>query len=215
MSLDRESLAGALYKQLKERVMYSLLAPGEVLIPREITEELGVSQTPVREALLQLASEGILSTGRGKSVCVPRRSRVELEELRKIRLVLERMATEEAVPHLTNEDITRLEQLHLAMQEAKRQGLREPTTRANFEFHFLIYRAAGMPRLLSIIENVWAQSGPSLQYLYTAPFVVLPGRHAHVRLLEALKRRDVAEAVAAIEQDIRDYGEALMMRVPE
>lgn len=219
MTLDlapvaRENITAGIYRQLKQRLMMGGLRPGETLTLRLISESLGVSQTPVREALLQLVSERVLAMTPGKSVCVPVLDKEQLRDLRDIRLTLEVMATRRATPNITDAEIRRLESLHEEMARHKANQDMEGTLRANYEFHFVLYGAARMPDLLAIIEGLWAQTGPSLTYLYRPPFVHLEGPHPHAALIDALKRHDAAAAVAAVRRDVEGHGAAMMARLP-
>ena len=209
----RENIAAVIYRKLKQRLMMGALEPGEVLTLRSITEELGVSQTPVREALLQLASEGILAVETGRSIRVPVMTIDELSELRSIRLVLEKMATESAVARIAETEIEKIAQIHEKMAAAKVEEDREKTLQTNFDLHLTLYSAARMPHLLSMIETLWARTGPSLRYLYEKPFVHNSGDHPHLLLVAALRKRDVKAAVAAIEEDLAWYGNALIERM--
>ena len=184
------------------------------MLLRTISEELGVSQTPVREALLQLVSERALTMARGKSITVPVFDKKRLQDLRAIRLKLEVMAAEHAVQHIEAADIDKLEQIHQTMMECKLNEDREGTLFHNFEFHSTLYAASQMTDLIAIIEGLWAQTGPALTHLYVAPFVHSEGSHPHVTIIDALRRRDTSEVLKAITRDVDEYGAALMERLP-
>lgn len=213
--MARENMAGTIYRQIKQRLMVGALLPGQTLTLRALSENLGVSQTPVREALLQLVSERALAMTPGKSVQVPVLSREELQELRAVRLNLEVMATEAATPRITKAEIKKLLSHHKEMMRDKLNENMAGTLSKNYEFHFALYQAAKMPHLLAIIEGLWTQTGPSLTYLYRKPFIHLGDDHPHLQLIEALNRQDVEAAVAAIKLDVAGYGAALMDRLPE
>lgn len=213
--MARENMAGTIYRQIKQRLMVGALLPGQTLTLRALSENLGVSQTPVREALLQLVSERALAMTPGKSVQVPVLSREELQELRAVRLNLEVMATEAATPRITKAEIKKLLSHHKEMMHDKLNENMAGTLSKNYEFHFALYQAAKMPHLLAIIEGLWTQTGPSLTYLYRKPFIHLGDDHPHLQLIEALNRQDVEAAVAAIKLDVAGYGAALMDRLPE
>jgi DNA-binding GntR family transcriptional regulator len=220
MNLDlapmaQENITVGIYRQLKKLLMMGGMKPGDTLTLRSLSEKLGVSQTPVREALLQLVSERALMMSRGRSVTVPVLSKHRLQELRDIRLSLEILATERATPRITPGEIKQLERLHKEMSRHKRDDDMEGVLGTNYQFHFTIYAASGMPDLVAIIEGLWAQTGPSLTYLYRKPFVHLYDEHPHLPLIDALKRHDVPAAVAAMRQDVAGYGAALMERLPE
>jgi GntR family colanic acid and biofilm gene transcriptional regulator len=209
-----ENLTAGIYRQLKQLLMMGGMKPGDTLTLRSLSEMLGVSQTPVREALLQLVSERALAMSRGRSVTVPVLGKLKLQELRDIRLSLEVLATERATPRITDGEIKHLEKLQKEMSRHKLNDDMEGVLRTNYEFHFALYNASAMPDLVAIIEGLWAQTGPSLTYLYRKPFVHLYDEHPHLPLIDALKRHDMPGAVTAIRQDVAGYGAALMERLP-
>lgn len=214
-AIVQENIAALIYRQIKRKLMRGELAPGEALVLKPLVQEFSVSQTPVREALLQLVSEGVLESERSKPIRVPVLSPQDLRELRAIRLNLELMATAAAVPRITAAIIDRMESTHREMAQAKAQADRSGTLQKNFDFHFLLYEAAGMPILLGLLETLWARTGPSLRELYQPPFFHMPGEHPHLALLRALRVRDAAGALAAIQHDVAGHGEALMKRLEQ
>ena len=214
-SIVHENITSQIYRQIKQKLMRGELAPGEALILKPLVEEFQVSQTPVREALLQLVSEGVLESERSRPIRVPLLSKEDLIELRAIRLNLELMATAAAVPRISKATVDKMEAMHKEMAKAKSGNDRSGTLQKNFDFHFLLYESAGMPILLALLETLWARTGPSLRDLYKPPFFHLPGEHPHVALIRALRRRDAAGAMAAIQHDVAGHGAALMERLSQ
>lgn len=210
-----ENIAALIYRQIKQKLMRGELAPGETLVLKPLVQEFKVSQTPVREALLQLVSEGVLESARSKPIRVPLLSKEELQELRAIRLNLELMATAAAVPRIAKATIDKMEATHKEMARAKAKNDRSGTLQKNFDFHFQLYEAAGMPILLGLLETLWARTGPSLRDLYKPPFFHMPGEHPHLALIRALRRRDAADALDAIEHDVAGHGAALMEKLSQ
>lgn len=213
--LQRENITTLIYRRLKKSLMTGGYQPGDVLRLRPLSESLGVSQTPVREALLQLVSERSLSMKRGRSITVPVLTRKRLKDLRAIRLKLEVMAARIATQHISAEDIHNLVQSHEFMMKHKTAEDKEKTLLHNFEFHARLYAACDMPDLIAIIEDLWAQTGPSLSYLYQPPFVHVEDPHPHLLIIDALKKRDEHTVVQAIIQDVDKFGAALMKRLPK
>lgn len=213
--LQRENITTLIYRRLKKSLMTGGYQPGDKLRLRPLCERLGVSQTPVREALLQLVSERSLKMQRGRSITVPVLTRKRLSDLRAIRLKLEVMAARKATQHISAADIAALAESHELMMKNKKLENKEQTLLHNFEFHARLYAASDMPDLIAIIEDLWAQTGPSLSYLYRAPFVHIEDPHPHLIIIDALKRRDEDEVVKAIIRDVDEFGAALMERLPE
>jgi DNA-binding GntR family transcriptional regulator len=207
--LQRNTLNEAVYQQLKQALMSGRIAPGSTMTIRSLASSFGVSLMPVREALRRLVAEHVLVLQPNRSVALPVITRERFREITRIRTSLEGLAAEEAAAHLTRADIDRLDALNQAIE---RPGAsRTPDYLINNrEFHFAIYRNSGMPTLLSIIESLWVQIGPLLtiqQRIYSkAPD---QAQLHHRRALRAFRRRDGAQARAAIVADIQDAAEII------
>jgi DNA-binding GntR family transcriptional regulator len=207
--LQRNTLNEAVYQQLKQALMSGRIAPGSTMTIRSLAASFGVSLMPVREALRRLVAEHVLELQPNRSVALPVITRERFREITRIRASLEGLAAEEAAALLTRAEIDRLEALN---EVVERPGAsRTPDYLiANREFHFTIYRKSGMPTLLSIIESLWVQIGPLLtiqQRIYAkAPD---PAQPHHRRALRAFRRRDGAQARAAIVADIQDAADII------
>ena len=208
--LLRENMTARIYRELKSRLMTGQLPPGQTITLRSVSDGLGVSQTPVREALLQLVSERALSLSPGKSVTVPMLTAVQLQELRNIRLELESFAGRVAARNATPQLVKELTRIHKSLAAARKRGDRDTLLKANLEFHFALYAAADMPYLLSLIENLWVQTASYLAFMYQPPFPGLAGEHPHCAIIAALKRHDADKIVEAIRRDIEAHGGILM-----
>jgi DNA-binding GntR family transcriptional regulator len=210
VSSSRENLASRTYGQLREALMAGRFWPGQRLRIRELSAAMGVSDTPVREAIMQLVREGGLEMRSGQSITVTRLSLSRYRELREIRLLLEGLATEKAVSLLTAADLKKLKKLHEALVRAEKGGDSEAATLTNFNFHFLIYRASQAEDLVSLLETIWLRNGPLLKFLYPHARPTYPGRHQHLILMEALHDRDAVAARQAIQDDIIEGGALLV-----
>lgn len=208
--LHRENMTARIYREVKGKLMTGQLQPGQTITLRSLSDSLGVSQTPVREALMQLVSERALTLSPGRSVQVPVLGASELQELRDIRLELESFAGRVAARNATPELLKDLARIHKSLTAARKRGDRDALLNANFEFHFALYSAAQMPYLLSLIENLWVQTASYLTFMYQPPFPRLTGGHPHSAIIAALKRHDVDGVIGAIRRDIEAHGEILM-----
>jgi DNA-binding GntR family transcriptional regulator len=207
---DRENFTTRVYKQLREALMAGRFWPSQRLRIGELAAAMGVSQTPVREAIMQLAREGGLEIRSSQSITVANLSLSRYKELREVRLLLEGLATEKATPLITSSEMTRLADLHKELIAAERGGDSETATLANFHFHFLIYRASQMSDLVALLESVWLRNGPLLKYLYPHAPPTYPGRHQHLVLMDALRRRDPVAARQAVQDDMIEGGARLV-----
>jgi DNA-binding GntR family transcriptional regulator len=207
---DRENFTTRVYKQLREALMAGRFWPSQRLRIGELAVAMGVSQTPVREAIMQLVSEGGLDIRSSQSITVANLSLSRYKELREVRLLLEGLATEKATPLITSAELARLGQLHQELIAAEQSGDHEAATLANFHFHFLIYRASQMTDLVAILESIWLRNGPLLKYLYPYAPPTYPGPHQHLTLMEALRARDPVGARQAVQDDMIEGGARLV-----
>lgn len=205
-----ESMTSALYRQLKQNLIIGKLRPGEILTLKSITESTGISQTPAREALLRLVSEHLLELVHGRSVTVPVLTRDAFIELRDVRIRLETLAIERACPHVTEKEIERLAKTHHQYTQFHRRSDHAGVLTTNVDFHTTIYRAANMPNLLAMIENLWARTGPYAGFMYKTPVTDHPHGHPHEHIISALKKRNIKESKTAITEDIQRIGKRMI-----
>lgn len=210
LTVSRENLTSRVYAQLRESLMAGRFWPGQRLRIREMALAMGVSQTPVREAIMQLVREGGLEMRSSAAITVAKLSVARYKQLREVRLLLEGLATEKAAALLTPHDIGRLETLHAALIKAEKSDDREAATLTNFQFHFTIYRGSQQSDLVEILDGIWLRNGPLLKFLYPHAAPAYRGRHQHLVLLDALRRHDAAAAKRAIQDDILEGGERLV-----
>jgi DNA-binding GntR family transcriptional regulator len=208
--LERESLTARVYGELRTALMEGRFWPGHRFKIRELAAAMKVSETPVREALMQLVRERGLEMHAGRSITVARVTLGQYLELRTIRLMLEGLAAETAASRISPEGMAGLARVHSDLIAAETDGRWRDAIRANWRFHHTLYRAAGMPELLTLLEGLWLRNGPLLNYLYPHAMPTYPGRHQHLEVLDALARRDAAGVREAIQADTIEGGVRLV-----
>ncbi|HEY9567611.1 MAG TPA: GntR family transcriptional regulator, partial [Thalassobaculum sp.] len=200
------SLAERVYAQLRAALMRGELVPEQRLKIGEVAERLGTSETPVREAVFQLAREGALEIKPRHYVRVRRLSAGEYLQVRDIRLELEPLAAVRALPHIRADDIELLRQMHGRLIEAEAAGDHAAAVQANFEFHFGLYLRSSMPILIETLKSLWVRAGPLFNFLYPHGHPTYDGAHQHETVLAALERRDGYMLREAIRQDLIEGG---------
>ncbi len=204
--LERTNLASQIYMHLREQLMSATLQPGQRLKIRDLAKTLGVSETPVREALIQLVRDRALDMKEGYFIKVRQLSLAEYSELRDIRLVLEPLAAERAVPHLDTALIKKLTETHRKLLHAEKTKDYRAALQHNFDFHFGIYRRSGMPQLTELLDRIWVQVGPMMNFLYPHAHPQYDGPHQHTNVLRGLQQRDVQMVRDSICYDIIEGG---------
>jgi len=194
------------YHRIRLALMAGRYQPGERLTIAQLTASLGVSMTPVREALRRLAAEHALVTSPNRSVTVPALSREQVLAVRAIREQLEGYAARLAARRMEKRELERLAQLGKALAAARARGDGRRVLRLNESFHFTIYEAAGVPVLTELIAILWLQSAPTLALAFRPENIgryPLSQQNRHNRaLLRALRLRDGRAAARALGAEI-------------
>jgi DNA-binding GntR family transcriptional regulator len=175
---------------IREQVITGELGAGEQLRQRDLAVRFGVSQTPVREAMRRLESEGLLvcDTHRGFTVVTPGDGRVE--ENFQIRAALESLGASLAARKIDAEGLARLRDLNEQMRGLSDE---DPAyAELNREFHFTVYSCAASPLLLSLMRLLWASlhGGPRVSRSHAE------SARQHDEILAALADTDAAAASA-------------------
>jgi DNA-binding GntR family transcriptional regulator len=200
------------YATLRQWVTVGRFLPGERLKIRDVAAALGVGVMPVRAALQRLAAEGALTHSPNCGVAVPKLSRAEFDDVLQNRLLLEGEATERGALRLSAQDKAALHTLLQTMDAALQRVDAKAYLDANEEFHVRLYRAAGSPLLMGLIETVWLKVGPLSNQLFEDPAAPAVLNDAHEDLMRALDAGDAAAARRAIERDLFIAGQFLRLR---
>lgn len=212
--IDRpETLGRMVREQLRDAIMAGAFTPGERLTLRAVAGALDVSLTPAREALYALASEGALELKPNGSIYVPDLSIDDITELTKIRVELEALAAREAVVHMDDAEIARIEAINDRLIAADGRRDYGQVIPLNWQFHFSIYRASGMPHLVRMIESCWLKTGSYLNRLYPEFGRADTGLANHRRIVAALKARDAEALARAIVTDIEFASASLLAQI--
>jgi len=202
----RTSLTGQVYRTLRDRLMSGRFQPGERIKIRDLATQLGVSETPVREAMLLLTNDGAIEMKAGYYFLTRNLSLAEYMEIRRLRLILEPLAATEALAHIDAAFIDELMRIHSTLIRAEEEKDYPQALQSNFDFHFSLYRRSGMPQLTEILERLWIQAGPLLNHLYPNGHPTYAGEHQHMRVIKALRDGDALGLRHAVEQDLIEGG---------
>ncbi len=199
--------------QVKDRILQWILegelAPGSRVVETRVARELGTSQAPVREALRDLATLGIIDMQPYRGARVRQPSKDELVEAMEVRGELEALAARQAATRMTDETIAQLRALIDEMHHFAEIGDAHAHAMNNTEFHALVVRASGNRTL----ERTWSMLQPYARTYVTA---MVPGTDLvwlgdrHVRILEALEAHDPARAAEAMRLHAREAEELVL-----
>ncbi|KAB2663765.1 GntR family transcriptional regulator [Brucella tritici] len=212
---ERDNLSDIVYQQLKSGLLRAQFKPHQRFKVRQLAQDLGTSETPVREALMQLSREGAIEIKPRFYIRVRRLTLAEYNEIRAMRLVLEPLAAEHALTNISDETITRLETIHQHLTEAERMEDWRAALQINSDFHFTLYKQSQMAHLIDVLESLWIRVGPLVSELYPTAKPSYPGRHQHEKILTALSNRDSYALRLAVQLDLIEGGAALLKRLQQ
>ena len=196
-------LRDVVFNTLRQAILKGELAPGERLMEIQLAEKLGVSRTPIREAIRKLELEGLV-------LMIPRKGAEVAKNLLKrafamlleVRRSLEELAIELACQRMTDEEIDQLEQRQNAFKNAIHKGNAMNIAETDEAFHDVIYLGTGNDKLVQILNNLREQ-----MYRYRLEYIkdedkrqILVVEHEHI--LAAIKTRNIAEAKNAAREHI-------------
>ncbi len=192
---DYELLNQKVYRILKTRIVKGDLKPGEKLLEIKIAKQLGVSRTPVREALKQLSAEGFLKMYPNLGAVVVEFSLEDIREVLQIRRALEGLAASIAAEKSSKEEITKLEEIIEKMSNCVSKNDITAYSDLNGEFHNLIFSVCGNKRLIKICNNLSnSEQRFKIRSLRGNLGRLKYSLKEHQEIVKALKRRDAEQA---------------------
>ena len=202
---ERRTTQELVFEFLRDAILSGRLRGGAHLVQDKIASELNVSRVPVREALLQLESEGLVRMEAHRGASVVWLSAEEIEEIFEIRGVLVTAAIRRVVPHLTDEQVARLQQI---AERQERESNMAARFRLNHAFYSTLFESLNRPRLRAMLDKLEREVERYLMPL-DRPHL------GHRELVEACRRRDADEAAELVQQHLQRVCERATSRLRE
>jgi len=214
--VQRKPLKEEIFEILHKRIIAGKYKPGDWLRQEEISSQLGVSQTPVREALDLLVSNGLAEREPFRGVRVMQLSAEEIAESQGMRLFLESSAAANAAGRITDEEVGRL--INIVEQTKNLVSLNDMSTQRhlNHEFHMGVVEAGGNS-LLTKLYGIVINSFPDwmlYEYMFRHPELLeeslLREYDEHMAIVEALAAHDEARSSQVTRNHIQNIGNELV-----
>lgn len=207
MKIEQTPLSDQVYSILWDRIASRKLRPGDKISDLRLSQELGVSRTPVREALHRLTQDGIVRTESRRGFFIPTFSSQDVHEVYDIRCALEVLAVRLALPRLTrqqlNQEMSNLAQARQKIEKADADA-RDYWLKVDRGFHQLLVDLAQNRRLAGLIAGLQAQIAVFQVFgTHFRPINLLSIDH-HQTILDALIDQDGPAAEQAIERHIQE-----------
>jgi DNA-binding GntR family transcriptional regulator len=203
--------------KLSEAILGGLFQPGEWLRQQRVADQLGVSETPVREALKKLAAEGVVEYLPYRGMRVREYSADDVADIYKVRACMEAMAACAAAQNITAEELVELRALATRMEEHLAQEDLAEHRELNRRFHKVVFTASRRPYLVHALRQLWKLFPSMLWGRFTATAAErfseqdvydIEEHHAIIRILE---ERNAAQAEPVMRQHIEDAGNRLLV----
>lgn len=208
-AIGRTTLSKEAYRAMRSAILNRRLVPGQKLVVRVLSEELGLSPTPIKEALAALEREGLVAAVPHRGYFIPRITLHDIEELYALREVIEGLAARLAAGRADRGLAASLERLLSRQRAAVRRGDVEEYGDLDLAFHRSLREASGNRRLSRVGDSFGGQIR-----LLISTSAKLPGRlsaslQEHIAVVEAVRRGDPAAAEASMRRHVREAGVAL------
>ncbi len=202
---EKITVTKQVYYTLRERILKGTYPEGMQLQQDSLASQLGVSRIPVREALIQLSSEGLVRFAPYKGAMVTGLSCGELWEIFEIRYALESVALRHAIARITDDDVQRLQAILSKDREisARPLGDGELWSSMNWKFHMELYKIAGRPRLMELINAQHLQVDRYLRIYLEEMGYQEDSLEAHSAILQCCRIRDAVEATVLLHDHLK------------
>lgn len=208
-------LRDVVFNTLRQAILKGELEPGERLMEIQLAERLGVSRTPIREAIRKLELEGLVNMVPRKGAEVAKISERNLRDVLEVRRALEELAMELACQRLSEEDIEKIRELNIKMQAEMNNEDSTALAEVDEAFHDVIYLGTGNERLVQMLNNLREQ-----MYRYRLEYIKDQGSRAslvkeHEELIKAVAARDINLAKEAIRGHIDNQAVTVSKKIKE
>ena len=153
MSEDNYSLGSRVYRTIRDDILEGKYHSGDELKEKNIGDELGVSRTPVREALRQLELEGLVSIVPNKGAFVIGVSLQDIQDIYEIRALLEGLCAKWAAINISDEQITEMDENLVLSEFHESKGNYEQLVSLDNRFHEIMYEASGSKELKRVLKD--------------------------------------------------------------
>ena len=197
-------LRDVVFQTLREAILKGELKPGERLMELQLAAKLGVSRTPIREAIRMLEQEGLAVTIPRKGAEVAKMTEKDMEDVLQIRDALDELAASIACEQISKEQLKELEQTMQEFEKSIRTGEVKRIAEADVHFHDIIYQSTGNPKLVNMLSNLREQ-----MYRYRVEYLKDQRNYPtlvqeHSEIVEGLAEKNKEKVTAAMHRHVRN-----------
>ncbi|MCC6617328.1 MAG: GntR family transcriptional regulator [Anaerolineae bacterium] len=210
MVLSHDTILTAVANRLRRLILTQQLKPGDRLVQNDLAAQLGVSRTPVREALQQLATEGLVMISPYKGATVAEFAPEEIEAIYHVRIALESYAARLVARNITDEEIDQLHSVLDAMKHAYVEGNADKLLDVNREFYVTLYQATRQQRLYDMILNHIDLSRLYRRMYFYLGHLAVNTVTEHTKIVDVVAQHDEDEAELMIRMGLEETAVGLV-----
>ena len=191
MYTKNASLSDEAYNYILNKIIFFEYTPNEPIIESDICEELGISRTPLREALRRLEAEGLVIKARNRGTFVRSYTQQDIAESCDIRILFELYALKNCIQRVSHSE---LEEIRRRVYELTEESSPESFYEVDADLHGMIARYCGNSRMWMILQSMSAQLDAVQKVSAQTPNRLLKSRAEHLEIVDAIFRKDEQEA---------------------
>ena len=202
-------LRDVVFNTLREAILKGDLKPGERLMELQLAAKLGVSRTPIREAIRMLEQEGLAVTMPRKGAEVAKMTLKDMEDVLEIREALDELAVKIACDKISEKELQKLLEVKDQFENSTKTGDVKMIAEMDVKFHDVIFESTGNPKLVTLLNNLREQI-----YRYSVEYIKNPDNYPvliaeHNAIAEGLKNRDKEAATLAMHKHVKNQAVAV------
>ena len=211
-SMSKDALKNVAYDYLQNAIMSYQLVPGQVIVEQEVSDLLGISRTPVREALKLLEAEGLVWHIPSRGTFVKDITMQDVEEIFQLREMFELAALKVAINEITDEELDNIEKRLRILDDNRitEQEAKEEFYGSDRQLHQLIMKHSRNSRMIGFHKTLEVQLERLRRISSMTPMRLAKSRQEHLDILYALRSRDLMEATKQLTKHLRNVKESTL-----
>lgn len=199
---ENKSLTSIIFEKIREDILNDQYAHGEKIVEAKLAEELGVSRTPVREALKQLELDGLVENIPNRGVIVKGISKQDIYDIFTIRMAIEGIAAQWAVERMSDEELAQLKEVFELMEFYTFKGDVTKISELNTKFHEIIYMATKSRYLEHVLRDFQLFIKSTRNKSLRSEGRIDTALEEHQKIVKAFMERDAETAVEMLTNHI-------------
>jgi DNA-binding GntR family transcriptional regulator len=189
INIDNTPLSEKIAHTIRNNIIKGIIKPGERLVEPKLSEMMGISRTPIREALRLLEMEGFIEIIPRRGALVTNLTRKDIDDIFIIKMKLEPLASRLAVEYIDKNDLEKMSELAKKLEAGSAKGITQ-LINWNYDFHNIFIYKCGNERLIKMLEGLQQQFKRATVYSFSTEGRTKEVNEEHNRLIKAFEDKD-------------------------